>query len=83
MKTSLLEKLGINKLWMRLAIVVTLVTLLALIVAFSMSIIGMRNEVKRYVDIQFGPLPDSVSKQLSAYYGQSNGWDGVEVSVKK
>jgi two-component system OmpR family sensor kinase/two-component system sensor histidine kinase BaeS len=58
------------------------VTLLALIVAFSMSVIGMRNEVKRYVDTQFGPLPDSVNKQLSAYYGQSNEWDGVEVLLE-
>jgi signal transduction histidine kinase len=82
MRTGALQKLGINKLWVRLTVACTLVTLIVPLAAFLVSAIGLRVEIGRYVKIQFSSMPDSVGKQLSAYYQQSDGWDGVNVLLE-
>jgi two-component system OmpR family sensor kinase len=82
MRTGALRKLGLNKLWVRLTVACTLATMIVPVIAFSVSFVGMRIEIGRYARIQFGSMPDSVGRQLSAYYQQRDGWDGVQVLLE-
>ena len=77
-----MRKLGLGKLWVRLTLACTLVILVALTIASTLSLWGLRRELEQYVEGNYGSVPEGISRQLAAYYQQRNQWDGVQVLLE-
>jgi two-component system OmpR family sensor kinase/two-component system sensor histidine kinase BaeS len=77
-----LRTLWPRKLWIRLTVAFALVTLVVMGITIALGLIGLSQGFDRYITDRFGTVPESIGRQLAAYYRLQGSWDGVEVLIE-
>jgi two-component system OmpR family sensor kinase/two-component system sensor histidine kinase BaeS len=71
-----------SQLWVRLTVAYGLTTLVLLAAVLTLIQLTFESRLQEYVDSRFGSIPDTIGRQLEAYYQQRGSWEGVSVLIE-